>query len=70
MQYFRGSLGVLHIDGLAVVQALVVFVFDLLWAFFSAQAAGYALVHVNVTGMAHDLYREVALLALKVLDLG
>ena len=49
---FQGNcLGVLHIDGFALAQIAVIGIRHFFRAFFSAQAAGNALVHIHVTGM-------------------
>jgi len=64
------GLGVLHIDGLSLIEVLVVGVINLPWALLSAQAAGDALVHIHVSGGLAQGYGEVSLFSLDLGKLG
>jgi hypothetical protein len=57
----RHGLGVLHINGFSLHEAFVVFAIHFLRAFFSAGAAGNALLHVYISGAFENLYLKVPL---------
>jgi hypothetical protein len=58
----RNRLGILHIDGFAPAQVAVVGIRHFFRAFFSAQTAGNALVHIHVTGMLRHTDLKIPLL--------
>jgi len=65
----RHGLGVLHIHGLSLHEAFIVFTVHFLRAFFSAGAAGNALLQVYIAGAFENPYFEVPLCTADIQDL-
>jgi hypothetical protein len=61
---FKGyGLRILHIDGLAGTQPLIVLIRNFCWALRSAIAAGDTLIHIDEAGTFGDRDSEIALTA-------
>jgi hypothetical protein len=63
------GLGVLDVNGLSLIEVLVIGVINLPWALLSAQAAGDALVYIHVAGGLAEGGGEVSLVSLQLGEL-
>jgi hypothetical protein len=57
----RNRLGILHMDGLSLTQARIIFIVYFGWAFLSAEAAGDTLCGVHIARMLDDLDFKISL---------
>ena len=67
---FEGDrLGILHVDGLSLIEPLIVFIVNLPGTFLGTQPTGNALVEINIPGQLDKGNLEVPLLSLDALHL-
>jgi hypothetical protein len=68
---FQGDgLGIRHIDGLSLVQTLIIFIIGFARAFFGAFPAGNAFIHVHIPGGFFNGDGEITRITLDLLDGG